>query len=65
MMVPTFLPGALGRKGRDWISFLLSKHFDPVFHIMHHSPQAETKQVSAVSLLQGFFPLLSSMDFRC
>lgn len=37
VIIPTFLPGALGRKGRDWIGFLLSKRFDPIFHIMHHS----------------------------
>lgn len=55
VIAPTFLPGALGLKGRDWISFLLSKHFNPIFHDMHHSPQAGTKQVSAMSLLQGTF----------
>lgn len=64
VIVPTFLPEALGCKRGDWISFLLSKYFDAKFHIMHHSPQAETKQVSAVSLLKDFFPL-SSVDFRC
>lgn len=37
VIIPTFLPGARGRKGRHWISFLLSKHFDPICHIMHHS----------------------------
>lgn len=49
------------RKGRDRISFLLSKYFDPISHIMHQSPQAEIKQVSAVSA-PGLF-LLFSMDF--
>lgn len=49
VIVPTFLPGALGCKGRDQISFLLSKHFDPIFHITQRSPQAGTKQVSAAS----------------
>lgn len=61
MIVPTFLPGALRRKGRAWVSFLLSKYFDPVSRIMHQSPQAEIKQVSAVSA-PGLFPLFS-MDF--
>lgn len=49
VIVPTFLPEALRRKGRAWVSSLLSKYFDPVSHIMHQSPQAEIKQVSAVS----------------
>lgn len=61
MIIPTFLPGALRCKGTDWVSFLLSKYFDPVFSIMHQSPQAEIKQVSAVSA-PGLFPLFS-VDF--
>lgn len=61
VIVPTFLPGALRCKGKNWVRFPLPKHFDPVFHIMHQSPQAEIKQVSAVSA-PGLFPLFS-MDF--
>lgn len=62
VIVPTFLPGALRCKGRDWVSFLLSKYFDPVSHIMHQSPQAQIKQVSAVSAPGLFSPF--SMDLR-
>lgn len=58
VIIPIFLPGALRHKGTDWVSFLLSKHFDPVSHITHQSPQAEIKQVSAVSAPGLFPPLL-------